>query len=243
MNQPLAALRGRDYLGRIILIGLDRSGEKVAVAYAITGRSASSRARRLRLKGKSIWTEPTQREILSQGKEELLLYRAMAIGRAIVVSNGKQTDDIFRAVGRAAEPRQILKIGLEGWSYESDAPHFTPRLAGCVLPDGKACLAIIKKKNQTAEERSFYPWLLAPGEGKMIATYAGEEKHPLPSFDRDPLDIEISSPKAEALARALYDSLAPRGSAPDHRVAVACVFAPMGNFNRFEIEVINKNER
>jgi len=243
MHKPLAALKDMAYPGRLILIGLDRAAEHVIVGYAITGRSASSQARKLRLQAGSIWTKPTDEEVLRQGKTDLLVYRAIAIGKGIAVSNGRQTEDIFKALRAEGEPEDILRNALESWSCEPDAPHFTPRLAGCVLPDAKACLSILRKESRASEERAFYPWVLEPGRAKMIATYAGRVENPLPSFDRAPLDTTIAAPDARSLAEALYDALAPAPSAPDYRVAVACVFAPLGDFEDFDAAIINRNER
>lgn len=243
MSRPLAALTGVTYPGRLILIGLDRPGQKVAVAYAITGRSPSSQARRLRLEGRSIWTEATRREILQKGKQELLIYRAIAIGEAIVAANGQHIEDIVTAVARARQPEEILRQGLRHWTFEPDAPHFTPRISGCVLPAGSSCLSILRKGKDENEERSFFSWVLEPGLGKMIATYSGQEENPLPAFDRDPIDIPIVAEDAASLARDLFASLAPVPPAPDYRVAVSCIYASIGNFLEFEVHIINKGER
>jgi len=243
MNRPLAALEGMTYPGRLILIGLNHFGEKVVVAYAITGRSPSSQARRLRLEGQSIWTEPTEREILRQGREELLIYRAIVIGEALVVANGRHIEDIVKVIGRAKEPEGILQQGLKGWTFEPDAPHFTPRISGCVLAAGSACLSLLRKRKDGKEERSFFSWILEPGWGKMIATYRGQERNPLPAFDGDPLDLPIAAEDAPSLAEDMFDSLAPIPPAPDYRVAVACVYASIGHFHDFEAHIINKGER
>lgn len=242
MSPRLTELEHLAYPGRLILIGLDRAGKNIAVAYGLTGRSASSQARKLRLRGKDVWTEATEEEMVQKGREDLLIYRAMALGTTIIVSNGRQTDSIVQASGKATEPEDILRKGLEGWTYEPDAPHFTPRISGCVSPDRKACLSIIKRGRDEAEERLFFPWVLEPGRGKMIATYSGRDDNPLPSFDRPPVDLAVASSDAPGLAREVYGSLAPRPSGPDYRVAVAAVFAPIGNFLDFRVHIINRRD-
>ncbi len=243
MDSLRTVLKSMPYPGRVILLGLDRTGESVVVAYAITGRSASSQARILRLQGSSIWTEPTQDAVLEQGKKELLVYRAIAVGGAIVISNGRQTEGIVNAIGPAKEPMDILKLGLDGWTYEPDAPHFTPRISGLATSEGQACLSLIRRGNQGSEERLFFPWKLEPGRGKLVATYSGREEYPLPPFDREPVDIPILSPDAITMAQEVDISLAPAPSASDYRVAVASVFAPVRDFLSFRAYIINKKER
>lgn len=44
MSDPLEQLAKMDYPGRVVLLGMTQSGD-IFVAYAITGRSASSQAR------------------------------------------------------------------------------------------------------------------------------------------------------------------------------------------------------
>src|SRR5512135_1616387 len=111
MTNPLAPLRAMIYPGRVIIIGAAPGGARALVLYAITGRSASSQARRLRREAGSVWTEPTDEETLRQGNPELLVYRALALDSGIAVSNGRQTEDIdgtLRSRGREADPLPVL---------------------------------------------------------------------------------------------------------------------------------------
>jgi IMP cyclohydrolase len=243
MIDPLANLRAMSYPGRVILIGLDRAGEHVVAGYAITGRSPSSRARRLKLEADSIWTEPTDEEAMGKERLDLLIYRAIAIRRGIALSNGRQTEDILKAIQRGEEPEKSLRLALKGWSYEPDAPHFTPRISGCALPSGRACLSIIKRAGNGPVEKLFFPYDLKPGKGRMIATYSGREETPLPSFSGDPLTIEIKAKDAATLAEAFYSALEPKDSARDYRVAVTCVYTTYPDFLKLDAHIINKNER
>ena len=75
MTKGLEAISG-EYHGRIIILGRAESGENV-VAYAVTGRSPSSRARKFELEGEAIKTAPTNLQDLNTGNPALLIYPAI----------------------------------------------------------------------------------------------------------------------------------------------------------------------
>ena len=243
MIDPLANLSAMAYPGRVILIGLDRAAEHVVAGYAITGRSPSSQARRLKLEAGSIWTEPTDEEAMRKERLDLLIYRAIAIGRGITISNGRQTEDVIKAIGKEEVPEEILKRALKGWSYEPDSPHFTPRISACALPGGRACLSIIKRAGNGTPEKLFFPYDLEPGKGRIITTYAGREAMPLPSFFGDPLAMEIKATDATTMAKTIDSALKPKDPDRDYHVAVACIYASSRDFLKFDVHIINKSER
>lgn len=244
MTDSLSALRAMVYPGRAIIIGLDRAGENIIVCYAITGRSPSSQARKLTCRADSVWTEPTDEEAIKRGQIDLLLYRAISVGRGIAVGNGRQTDGILKQLEmKPADPEAALKKALAGWTYEPDAPHFTPRISGCVLPGGGACLSMIKANREGLEKKLFYPWALQLGAGKLITTYSGRDENPLPPFSGDPLDLEMREPTAQDMAEAVYIALRPRIAEKDYRVAVACLYASAPDIRPFEIYIINRIDR
>ncbi len=243
MTEPLAKLGAMTYPGRVIIIGQNRRADKAVVVYVITGRSPSSQARQLKLKGNAVWTIPTDEDVLKKGNVDLLVYSAIAFGRGIVVSNGRQTEDVLNQVQENDDPEEILIRGLKNWTYEPDSPHFTPRISGCLLPNGKACLSLIKRGEDGAAQKSFFAWALEPGKGKLIATYSGIEEDPLPSFRGGPLDVDIEEKTAAAMANAAFAVLKPQKPEKDYRVAVACVYAEKSNFQKYEVRIINKKER
>jgi len=230
------------YWGRIILVGLDSSGKKVIVCYALTGRSFLSQARRLEKKGKMVWVRPLSGKKLTRiKKESLLSYPAIIIGDGVVVSNGIQSFDIFKNFKRKKSLLEILSASLLNWSYEPDYPIFTPRIAGCVHPEGKAALGLVKRAVNGSTQRSVFEVPLLPGKGFMIATYDGREGDEPRSFKGEPLPVEIYEEGTEHVARALYEALKPRPGAKDLRIAVCCVFFAPGKadffiLNRFESE-------
>lgn len=243
MAQGLKSLSAKEYPGRIIIIGRDITGKNEVVIYAITGRSPSSQARKMELKDDAIWAKPTDEETLNKGNIDLLVYPAILLSNGIAVSNGKQTTDIKNCLGQSQNPAEVLELALHEWDYEPDAPIFTPRISGCVLPQKKAALSIIKRAPNGSSIRNIFEIPLKAGKGKMISTYEGEDKDPLPAFKGDPIDVEIKEKKADDMAAAVYDALEPAPGKKDYRVSVVCFFSSNLNSNEYEIYIINKHER
>ncbi len=243
MIRGLEALSSREYPGRVLIIGKDSSGMSPVIIYAITGRSPSSQARKLELEDNSIWANPTDEEALQKGNRDLLVYPAIQFtAQGIAVSNGKQTSDIGTALEKIRNPVEVLSSSLSTWDYEPDSPIFTPRINGCVLANGKAALGIIRRGLDGISQREFYDIPMKAGRGKMIATYSGENKDPLPSFKEEPVEIGIQAKRADEMAEAVYEALGPEAGKDDFRVSVASVFA--GDFNALqnEIYIINRHE-
>ena len=244
MTQGLESLSSMEYPGRVVLIGQDLSGEKTVIIYAITGRSPSSQARKLAVEDNGIWAQSTDEETLKKGNVELLVYPAMLFtSQGIAVSNGKQTPDIGAALTQSQNPVEVLSSSLSTWDYEPDSPIFTPRISGCVLPGRKAALSIIRRGPDGSSQRKFFDVPLTAGRGKMIATYSGENRDPLPSFTESPVDVGIQEKKADDMAEAVYDSLGPVAGKDDFRVSVACVFSSDFDIRQNETYIINRLER
>jgi IMP cyclohydrolase len=246
MDRALANLSAMEYPGRVIIIGRDKTGSRTAVIYAVTGRSPSSQARKLEWREDGVWVRPTDEEILKKGNPDLLIYPAMLFSTCgVAVSNGKQTADLRRRLDENAAmgPVEVLVGSLPGWDYEPDAPIFTPRISGCVLPGPKAALSLIKRGAGGEALRSFYEVPLEAGNGKLIATYDGVNRDPLTSFPGDPLDVSLDAADAAGLAESVYEALKPVSGGRDFRVAVACLLA--GDFarNEYETAIINRHER
>ena len=246
MTEHLAPLRAMTYPGRVIIIGGGVEPVQAMILYAITGRSPSSQARRLRLEGQSIWTEPVDEETLRQGNPELLVYRALAFEHGLAVSNGRQTEDIVAALknrGTAADPLSVLAEALRRWDFEPDAPHFTPRISGCLQAGGRAGLSLIRRGGMGAPDRDVFSWQLEPGRGKLISTYQGLEENPLPSFAGAPRDVLIPWGDARSLAEAAFEAMAPTGAAKDYRVSIVCLAAKTGDLPGADVYIINHRER
>lgn len=243
MTNGYEVLSAKEYLGRLIIIGEDESGDNLVVIYAITGRSPSSQSRRLEVKPGGIWVSPIEEEVLKEGNVDLLIYPPILLSRGIAVSNGKQTVDIQSCFEQSQNPKDILNSSLRHWDYEPDAPTYTPRISGCILSGKKAALSIIKRAPDGASIKSYYDIPLLPGRGKMLATYAGEDTDPLPSFSGEPKDVEINEKSPEETAKAIYNALGPREGKKDFRVAVACVFSNNPGSDQYDISIINRHEK
>ncbi|RLE44716.1 hypothetical protein DRJ22_05555 [Candidatus Woesearchaeota archaeon] len=241
MSKGLEKLAEMDYPGRFIILGKDTNKHAYhVVIYGLTGRSESSQARIIKYdnKNKVFYTKPTNKEALSKGIQSLLLYPAiMETENGIAVSNGFQTNLINTFMNNFQEkdrPTQILTSALtedffiydsniEGiinvTSYEPDKPNYTPRISGCITKRNGA-LHIVKKEEGDSNKYLF-PIELKPGKGKLITTYSGKNKSPLPAFEGRPLDIEILGKTPTEIANAVWESLN-----PDYRVSVAVLMKP-----------------
>ncbi len=236
----LKPIRDMEYPGRLIIIGKNLSGDNVLM-YAVTGRSPSSQARKLELdqSGKKILVKPTDEEILKTGNPELLIYPALVLNSGIAISNGKHTDGIVSSINNNKSPVAVLTDGLKNWEYEPDEPAYTPRISGCII-DNAAALSIIKRAENGLALRYYYEIPLISGKGKMIATYTGVNKNPLPSFHGEPIDIDISFSNADEAANSFYTALGPEHGNDDFRVAAAVVF--INNSGTADISIKNRIE-
>jgi hypothetical protein len=241
MKQPFESLSRMKYPGRALAVGRDMSGTFNIIIYAITGRSSSSQARRLELEADAIWTKPTDPELLRKGNIDLLIYPAVILSEGLAVSNGKQTSNIDVRSGQG--PVEVLEEAMKSWGYEPDAPIFTPRISGCVLPSNRAGLSIINRAENGDSLRFFYEVPLIPGKGKLLTTYSGENKDPLQPFAGEPMDLDLVEPTARATAEAVYGALKPPAGAGDFRVAVTCVFAKATDMKDRRVFIINRQER
>jgi len=242
MTQVLENLSSREYPGRVIIIGRDKTGDNEVVIYAITGRSPSSQARKLELEEDAIWASPTDEDALKKGNIDLLVYPAILFvpDRGIAVSNGKQTSDIVSHLLKSQKPLEILESALSQWDFEPDEPIFTPRISGCVLSGKGAALSIIRRHSDGSSSRNFFEVPLVSGRGMMVATYRGEDRDPVPSFIGEPVEVEIHKKRADDMAEAVYDALEPEPGKRDFRVAVACVYSSKASAGQNEIYIINR---
>ncbi len=243
MTEGTGPLSSMEYPGRLISLGTSPDGKRNIVVYAITGRSPSSQARRLVARERGIWIQPTDEAVLGQGRVDLLVYPAILFtGDGIAVSNGKQTEDIRTRLTNSEDPVSILSVALGPWTYEPDEPAFTPRISGCVKA-GRAALSVIRRGPRGSSQKSFFDLPAVPGKAFLISTYEGPNRDPLPSFRGEPKEWDLKSGSCREAAEAAYRSLRGPDTGKDFRVAVACVFAPVGDPASAEIEIINRHER
>jgi IMP cyclohydrolase len=239
MASGLENIKKMVYPGRVIIIGKSPQGE-IAVMYAITGRSPSSQARKLEIdeQNKRIFVKPTDEETLRKGNPDLLVYPAIICGDGIAVSNGKQTEDIFKNLDSKTNSVEILQKSLKAWEHEPDEPNYTPRISGCIA--NGAGLSILKRAEDGSVIRNSFEISMLAGRGKMIATYSGVNQNPLPSFSGQPQDADLPWSSVGEAVNALYEALGPEQGQPDFRVTAAAVF--VGTDGAVSMKVKNRNQ-
>ncbi|MEG1658611.1 MAG: IMP cyclohydrolase [Oscillibacter sp.] len=197
-------LQENAYPGRGLILG--RSGDNLhaVLAYFIMGRSENSRNRVF---------VPTEDGIRTQAHDpskmtdpSLIIYHPLRVfeGKTIV-TNGDQTDTIRDYLAQGHCYRHALLTR----EFEPDAPNYTPRISGVVKPDGSYVLSILKSAEGDPGCccRYFYEYD-APkaGEGRFLHTYRGDG-NPLPSFEGEPVRVDLDAPDAESFAALLWDAL------------------------------------
>jgi len=246
MIRSFEKLSSKCYPGRGIILGRGRRGRNLVVVYFITGRSASSQARKFVWESQTLWTKPTNEETLKKGQPDLLIYPAAIVtlvGAAI--SNGKQTEDLARALQKGRPAAQVFEEGLKAWSYEPDAPIHTPRISACLFRDGRSGLHIIKRRPDGSEERRTFVFpSMKKGRGVLLTTYAGREGKLVPPFEGSPLEVCLSrSDSPQETVEDVYAALRPGRGKKDFRVAAACVFMEQDSGREVEVAIINRMER
>ncbi len=92
--------------------------------------------------------------------------------------------------------------------FEPDAPNYTPRISGLVLPDGSYKLSILKSLdgNPSCCCRYFYEYDTAvAGMGHFIHTYKCDGD-PIPSFEGEPKPVVINGTLGE-LTSSVWNAL------------------------------------
>ncbi|HVP90949.1 MAG TPA: IMP cyclohydrolase [Terriglobales bacterium] len=242
MTEATPSPAALEYPGRLIILGTATNGRRVVV-YAITGRSPSSQARALVFRDRGVWVRPTDEETLRKGNIDLLVYPAVLFDdRGVAVSNGRQTADIASGLAASGDPVAVLAGALAKWDYEPDAPIFTPRISGC-LAGGRAGLSLVRRGPDGATLRSYFEVTSRPGAGRLVSTYEGPNREPLPSFEGEPRDARLEGATARETVEAVYEALAPRAGGRDFRVAAACAFIDPAKVEGFDLHIINRHER
>jgi IMP cyclohydrolase len=243
MNQTTGLFSAMEYPGRLIALGTSPAGDRAVIIYAITGRSPSSQARKLVARDRGVWVQPTDEDVLKKGNVDLLVYPAVLFHRAgIAVSNGRQTDDIRDGLAGAGSPVSVLASALERWEYEPDAPIFTPRISGCVA-GRKAALSLVRRGPGGVTLRSYFEVPPEPGRARLISTYQGPNRDPLPCFEGEPREIVLEGDSPRAAAERIFDALKPAAPEKDFRVATVCIAASLENPGDYDFHIINRHER
>lgn len=192
------------YPGRGILLGRSADNRHSVLAYFIMGRSENSRNRVF---------IPTEDGIRTQARDpsrvsdpSLILYHPVrTLGNTTVVANGDHADTLRDALAASGSFSGVLRTR----TFEPDAPHFTPRISGLLLPDGSYALSILKSMDGDPSCccRAFFEYEAPlPGVGHLLHTYRGDGT-PLPSFEGEPRPVVLPCAGAAALAQLLWTHL------------------------------------
>lgn len=199
MTSITNALSKNAYPGRGILLG--SLGAQALTAYFVTGRSENSRNRIFREAGDTLTILPFDAEKISDPK--LIFYTPIRVcNDTIVITNGDHTETVCESLAAG----HSFQYAMSTRCYEPDAPNYTPRIAGLVLPTGRYTLGIVKKQDDAPDCRRKY-WSFDPKEGlaHLIHTYQGDGT-PLPPFSGEPVPISICG-TAQELAEEIWHAL------------------------------------
>lgn len=197
-------LQQNPYPGRGIVVGTSKDSEKAFVAYFLTGRSANSRNRVLKARGKDVITAPFDESKVED--PSLIIYAAIRPHDGnLIVTNGDQTDTIYEGLENGFSFRESL-LSRE---FEPDAPNFTPRISALLhLEDIFSFeMSILKTADEkgSACHRYHFDFASIPGEGRFLHTYEGDG-NPLPTFEGEPRRIALPD-TIEALGDMIWNSL------------------------------------
>lgn len=182
-------LRTQVYSGRGVILGTAPSG-RIAIAYFIMGRSASSRARRFVRAGRDLAIKYTADR--DPEHAELIIYSPIrVIGNKTIVTNGDQTDTVCEALRLGGSFESALKTRC----FEPDPPHFTARISGMVtVEDGVPAFefSVLKAGDNEGKTcvRSFFTYEKQEGVGHFIHTYMGGTER-LKTFEGEPWEVNI----------------------------------------------------
>jgi IMP cyclohydrolase len=206
------ALGRNTYPGRLLLVGRATGGELLC-AYALTGRSEASRARRLHLDpGSGL----VVRALDDRPHDALRHYPAAVTvdERHLVLGNGEQVSTIADRLARGDRP----ETAVQGIDYEPDPPIHTPRISAVVsLSDESVCVTSARRpagRRGDTDVRTLTARGLEPGDALTVCTYRSDGVDV--RADAVPIEVAIAAADAEELLRTLWDALSPR-----YRIAAA----------------------
>lgn len=196
-------LNSNVYPGRGIILGCSEDGRRAVLIYFIMGRSENSKNRIFVTDDDGIRTEAYDPSKMTD--PSLIIYHPVRIYDGhIIVTNGDQTDTIKDNI--LAD--NSFHSSLLRREFEPDAPNYTPRISGLVMPDGSYKLSIIKSLDgdPTCCCRYFYEYdKQIPGVGHFIHTYKSNGD-PIPSFEGEPKPVTITGSLTD-YAHSIWNAL------------------------------------
>ena len=208
MKTAQTYLNGNTYPGRGIMMGLHCDGQNAVIAYFIMGRSENSRNRVYVKDGSGLRTHPFDASKLRD--PSLVIYSPVRVlGNQVIVANGDHGDTIYEFLREG----KTFEDALRTRSFEPDAPHYTPRIAGLLTKKPRNTFSYkigILKASESAQKvchRFFYEYNEpVVGEGHLIHTYLRDGNPVLPAFTGEPVRVSISG-SIDAFTRTLWNAL------------------------------------
>ena len=183
-------IKDNSYVGRGIIIGKSRNGEKAVTAYFIMGRSENSRNRVFIKQGDEVIIHPFDASKVED--PSLIIYSPVrTVKNSLIVTNGDQTDTIYDFINDG----KTFEQALETREFEPDKPNFTPRISGILNFNGNEFdykLSILKSADENGSACNRYTFNYSPlnGLGHFIHTYNCDGS-PIPTFTGEPERVEI----------------------------------------------------
>ncbi len=228
-------LRNNAYPGRGIVLGRSEDGSKAVAAYFIMGRSENSRNRVFVEDGEGIRTQAFDPEKLTD--PSLIIYAPVRVlGNKTIVTNGDQTDTIYRGM----DHQMTFEQSLRSREFEPDGPNYTPRISGIMhIEDGGYNYAMSILKSDSGDPSSCLRFTFAyekpaAGEGRFIHTYM-HDGNPLPSFEGEPKPVVIEG-GIDQFTDMLWDSLN-----EDNKVSLFVRYIDIAD-GSYETRIVNKNK-
>lgn len=226
-------LKGNPYPGRGIVIGKSEDGKSAVTAYFIMGRSENSRNRVFVEEEDGIRTQAFDESKMQD--PSLIIYAPVRVlGSYTIVTNGDQTDTVFRNMGKGLS----FEESLRDRKFEPDKPNYTPRISGLLhVEDGEYDFAMSIIKSDNGNESGCLRYTFAydnvkAGEGRFIHTYMGDGD-PLPSFEGEPEMVDISG-NIDEFTELVWKSLN-----KDNKVSLFVRFIDIAS-GKYETRIINK---
>ena len=224
-------LSSNTYPGRGIVLGLTPDGKQAVAAYFIMGRSVNSRNRIFVQEPDGIRTEAFDPSKMVD--PSLIIYHPVRqLGRALIVTNGDQTDTIREYL----EKGRTMEEALRTRRFEHDGPNWTPRISGLLSPDGSYKMSILKAADPegTGCARYTYEYPGKAGLGHYLHTYVCDGNPVIPTFQGEPERVEILQ-DMDAFTDMLWNSLN-----EDNRISLFVRFTDLET-GEYTQKILNKH--
>lgn len=230
-------LKGNSYPGRGIVAGKSADGKYAVTAYFIMGRSVNSRNRVFVAEGENMRTQAHDPALLSD-PSLVIYYPVRAFGGGLIVTNGDQTDTIYRQLESGGAVSGGFIQALLTRTFEPDPPLYTPRISAILdFKDGFSYwMSILKSTggDPEAAQKQFFRYDSKAGLGHFIHTYKHDGNPVVPSFEGEPKPVEISR-DIDGFTNSLWESLN-----KDNKISLFVRYVDLESGSA-ETRIINKN--